>query len=253
MKNDIVSIVTPAYNVEKYIEYAIDSVINQIYTNWELLIIDDNSTDNTREVINSAKKKDSRIKLILINDNKGAAYARNLGLKYAKGNLIAFLDSDDFWLPNKLDKQVKFMLQNNLPISFTRYEAKTEDLSASCYFSQFSEEVSYSQYLKNTIIGMSTSMINKELVGEFEFVNLRTRQDTYLWISLLRKGFNAYGIDDVLTIYRVREDSISSNKFKAAKRVWQIYFNLEKMGLFRSIYYFANYVFNAFKKRYNTK
>lgn len=245
---DLISIITPSYNSSCFICDTINSVINQTYQNWEMLIIDDCSKDNSVEMIQKYVDMDSRIKLLQNDENRGAAETRNNGLKVAKGRFIAFLDSDDIWYKDKLKIQYSIMKKNNYPITFTSYDVvdekgnkKGQIKSVYC--------ISYKEYLKNTIIGMSTSMINKNIVGEFSFYNIKTRQDTYLWMTLLKKGFLAFGINEVLAAYTIRKESISANKFKAAKRVWYLYYNLEKLGFFRSFYYFVNYIFNATKKR----
>lgn len=245
----MVSIIMPCFNGQDFIGDSIKSVINQTYTNWELLITDDCSSDSSLEVIDEFIKKDSRIKLFKLEKNSGAAIARNNSLNNAKGKFIAFLDSDDLWLPTKLEKQVRFMEEYKIPISFTSYEVLDENLNSTNTIIKSVNEIDYSGYLKNTIIGMSTSMIDKDIVGNFEFFNIRTRQDTYLWITLLKRGYKAYGILDILAQYRVRENSISANKWKAAKRVWYLYYELEDLGLFKASYYFLCYMFNAIKKR----
>lgn len=249
MNKDLVSIITPSYNSSSFIEETINSVIAQTYSNWEMIIIDDCSSDNSVDVINQSISKDNRIKLIQNKENKGAAETRNVGLKIAKGRYIAFLDSDDLWLPTKLEEQIAFMEKGNYPISFTKYGIVDEVGKSLDKFVRVVDSVDYTGYMKNTIIGMSTSMIDTELVEPFKFFNIRTRQDTYLWITLLKRGHKAYGINKVLANYRVRKDSISANKFKAAKRVWYLYYNLEKLGFFKSAYYFAHYAFNAVVKK----
>ncbi len=252
MKNKevLVSVITPLYNGEQFIESTIESVVNQTYDNWEMIIVDDVSTDNSVEIVEEIAKNDTRIKLYKSEVNGGAAVARNKALQHAKGRMIAFLDSDDIWLPSKLEIQVKFMLENNYPISFTSYEVMNEKLESTGTTIKSVESIDYYGYLKNTIIGMSTSIIDKKIVGDFEFFNIRTRQDTYLWLTLLKRGFKAYGIGNILAYYRVHSNSISSNKVKAAKRVWYMYYKMEKLGFFRSSYYFGHYAFNAVKKRF---
>ena len=142
------------------------------------------------------------------------------------------------------------MLNNNYEISFTNYELVDEKSKSLNKFVKSVTKIDYHGYLKNTIIGMSTSMIDRSKTGFFKFVNLRTRQDTYLWISLLKEGFYAYGIDSALAKYRVRNDSISANKISAARQVWYLYYNLEKLGFIKSAYYFTFYAYNAIKKRF---
>ncbi|MDM1450403.1 glycosyltransferase family 2 protein [Myroides odoratimimus] len=244
-----VSIIMPSYNSAYFIADSIRSIQKQTFEDWELIISDDCSSDNSFALISELANQDNRIKVYRLDKNGGAALARNNSLKYAKGRFIAFLDSDDLWKPEKLEKQLKFMLDNNYPISFTSYEVLDENLKSTNTIINSVKEIDYSGYLKNTIIGMSTSMIDRDKVGSFEFFNIRTRQDTYLWITLLKRGFKAYGIQEILAQYRVRSNSISANKWKAAKRVWYLYYDLEKLGLFKASYYFSCYMFNAIKKR----
>lgn len=246
----LVSIITPAYNSEKFILDTINSVRSQTYKNWELIIIDDKSQDRTEEIVGKITKIDKRIKLLTNSINEGAAVSRNRGLEEAKGQFISFLDSDDIWLDNKLDTQISFMRKHNYPISFTSYMLVNENGEFMNKVIKSVPSIGYKGLLKNTIIGMSTSMINRNIVDEnFSFINIRSRQDYYLWLSLLKRGHIAYGIDEVTVKYRVRSNSISSNKIKGAKKVWDIYYKIEKLGMLKSSYYFVFYVFNAFKKR----
>jgi teichuronic acid biosynthesis glycosyltransferase TuaG len=249
MSQELVSIITPSYNSGEFISETIKSIQNQTYRNWELLITDDFSSDNTVKIIKSFIKDDNRIQLFQLDKNSGAAMARNNSIKRALGRFIAFLDSDDTWLPNKLITQLKFMTYNKAPISFTSYFLMNDKGVSLNKTIKSIEKVNYHQYLKNTIIGMSTSMIDTSKVSHIVFKNIRTRQDTYLWISLLKQGHTAYGIGEPLGIYRVRSNSISANKIKSALQVWKLYFNFEKLGFIKSLYYLIFYLFNAIKKR----
>ncbi len=246
---DLVSIVTPTYNSGNFISETIQSILNQSYTNFELIVIDDCSKDNTVEIVKTFSEKDSRVNLIQLELNSGAAVARNIGLENSKGRFIAFCDCDDIWFENKLEYQIRFMLEKSIPISFTSYQLINEKGVSMNKVINAIDKITYLEYLKNTIIGMSTAMIDTSLVKEFRFENIRTRQDTMLWITLLKRGHVAYGIKEVLVKYTVRSNSISANKFKAASKVWDLYYNMEKMGLFKSSYYFIFYVLNAIKKR----
>lgn len=246
---NLISIITPSFNSENYLEETIKSVINQTYLNWELIIIDDCSVDKSVEIVEKYCAIDKRIKFIKNKFNCGAAITRNNGLEIAKGRFIAFCDCDDIWFENKLEYQINFMLEKSIPISFTSYQLINENGESLNKVINAIDRITYLEYLKNTIIGMSTSMIDTSLVKEFRFENIRTRQDTMLWITLLKRGHVAYGIKEVLVKYTVRSNSISANKFKAASKVWDLYYNMEKMGLFKSSYYFIFYVFNAIKKR----
>jgi teichuronic acid biosynthesis glycosyltransferase TuaG len=244
-----VSIITPTFNSEKYIKKTIQSVINQTYKNWELIIVDDCSSDSTSDIIIEYTKIDSRIKLLVNNVNCGAAISRNRAITQSTGRFLSFLDADDIWFYNKLELQTNFMLINNYPISFTSYCLINDDGENLNQVVNAVKEIGYNGYLKNTIIGMSTSMIDLWQTGVVEFINIRTRQDTYLWISLLKKGFKAYGIDSILVNYRLSKNSISKNKFKAAKNVWILYYKYENFGILKSFYYFSYYLLNAIKKR----
>lgn len=246
----LVSIITPCYNSEEFIVATIASIQAQSYKNWELLLIDDTSSDNTVAVIKQIAKSDERIKYFINKVNSGAAISRNKGLENAKGRFITFLDSDDLWYPNKLEKQINFTIKKKAAISFTSYDLIDENGTAMNKIVNTVLSLNYTEHLKNTGIGMSTSMIDTTIVTKkFNFVNIRTRQDCYLWITLLKRGHVAYGMPDILASYRVRKGSISSNKIKAAKQVWYLYYHLEKLGIFKSSYYFSFYVLNALKKR----
>ena len=248
-QNHLISIILPTYNSETFISETIFSVINQTYQNWELIIIDDCSTDNSMSIVDSFSKNEKRIKFFKNKTNSGAAISRNIGLENSSGRFISFIDSDDVWELNKLEIQIKFMIVNNYPISFTEYNLIDEKGISLNKTIKVVKEIDYYGYLKNTIIGMSTSMIDLTKTEKFEFKNIRTRQDTYLWITLLKRGLIAQGLNKTLVNYRVRKDSISANKYKAAKQVWKLYYNFEKLGLLKSTYYFSYYIFNAIKKR----
>lgn len=246
---DLVSVIMPCYNSAHFISETIQSIVNQTYKNFELIIVDDCSFDNTIEIVKYFASNDSRIKFVQLENNSGAAIARNRGLEIAKGRFIAFCDCDDLWFENKLENQVRFMLEKSIPISFTSYQLVNEDGKSINQVINAIERISYKEYLKNTIIGMSTSMIDTSLVNQFRFENIRTRQDTLLWITLLKRGHIAYGLNEILVKYTIRSNSISANKFKAALKVWDLYYSMEKMGFYKSSYYFLFYIFNAVKKR----
>lgn len=243
--NDLVSIITPVYNSEKYIGSTINSVLEQTYPHWEMIIADDCSNDNTENVVRQFS--DSRIKYFKLENNSGAAVARNEALDRAKGNYIAFLDADDLWKPNKLDNQLTFMKKNNIGFSFTGYEILREPKNKVI---QVPKTQNYSQFMKNTIIGTLTVMINKEIVGDVRFVNVRKDHDSMTWAKLLREGNTAYGLNESLAYYRKVEGSISNDKFKAAKTHWNNCLQIEKLSLPLCSYYFFFYSLNAIKKHY---
>jgi teichuronic acid biosynthesis glycosyltransferase TuaG len=245
-----VSIITASFNSEKYISKTIESVINQSYKNWELLITDDYSTDHTIEIIESYSKKDSRIKFFKLKKNSGAAVARNNSINNSKGKYIAFIDSDDLWEMNKLNEQLFFMKDNNVHFSFTAYKiiddngnstGKTVDSSQTGSFS-------YKDMLaKKATLGCSTVMLNKKAFKDlFNMPLLRTGQDYAFWLKLLKNtNQEAFILPIAFTQYRINPKSISRNKLKKAKRQWAIYRNNENLNFVTSLYYFCFYAFRA--------
>ncbi|EGT3601053.1 glycosyltransferase family 2 protein [Clostridium perfringens] len=249
MDDNLVSIITPVYNAERFIGETINSVINQEYKNWEMILVDDCSKDNSENIIKQFAKNDKRIKYIKLSENSGAAISRNIAIQNAKGRYIAFLDSDDIWTSDKLKVQINFMKKNNIGFSFSSYEVMDEGGELINRTINVPEKISYKEYLKNTIIGCLTVVIDRKICGEFEVVNIRKNQDMATWLSILKKGNTAYGINKKLGMYRIVGGSISNNKFKAAKSVWNTYRDIEKMSIVKSAYYFLYYAFNATIKR----
>lgn len=247
-KGHLISIITPAYNASKYIQYTIQSVKSQTYKNWELIIVDDCSQDNTIEIIKKEQLGWNNIKLIELDNNQGAAIARNTAIKNAGGRFIAFLDSDDLWYPQKLEEQLKFMLKNDYAFTFTSYGVINEEGKKTNKIIEVPARIMYEDLLKNTIIGCLTVMIDREKIKDIKMPNIRAGQDTALWLSILRQGNIAYGLNKELSLYRKVKGSISSNKLKAIKRTWRIYRELEKLNLFKSSWYQINYMYNALKK-----
>lgn len=236
-----VSIITPSYNSCFFIEKTIQSVINQTYLDWELIIIDDCSPDNSVEVISKYVEQDERIKLIVLEKNSGAAVARNQGIEEANGRFIAFLDSDDSWHPEKLSKQVKFMLENDYAFTYTAYHKVDEN---GIYLSPVNIplKTSYNELLKTCVIGCLTAMYDTKKLGKVYFPLIRKRQDFALWLKVLKVEAYAYGLNEDLANYTVRSDSISANKFKAAQYNWHLYRNIEKLSILKSLYYFSHYM-----------
>ena len=243
--DELVSIITPVYNSEKYISDTINSVLAQTYTNWEMLIADDCSSDNSAEIIN--RYTDSRIKYIKLESNSGAAIARNKALEKAKGNYIAFLDSDDAWKPEKLEKQLKFMMEKDVGFSFAGYEIIRDKKNK---IIEVPDTLNYNQFMKNTIIGTLTVMLSRKHVGDVRIVDVKKDHDSMTWAKLLRQGNIAYGLNESLAYYRKVEGSISNNKIKAAKNHWNNLRQIEKLSLPKAMYFYFFYVINAIKKHY---
>ena len=248
INHHLVSIITPAYNCAEYIEECIESVLNQTYQNWEMLIVNDKSTDNTQFIVESYAKKDRRIKLFNQEKNAGAAAARNKALELSQGRFVAFLDSDDAWKPNKLERQLEFMLENKYGFTFTSYEIMSVKPLDKKKIFRVPEKINYNQYLRNTIIGNLTVIMDKELLGVIR-VEVGYLEDVLTWMKYLRQGHIAYGLDENLAMYRVAENSVSSNKFKNAKRYFWCLREKQKLSLIKSIYCQIGYMFNATKKR----
>ncbi|MFO7790644.1 MAG: glycosyltransferase family 2 protein [Bacteroidales bacterium] len=245
----MISIITPAYNASQFISDTIDSVAGQTFKDWELLIVDDCSRDNTAEIVQAYADHDSRIKLIKNTENTGAAEARNVALRQAKGHYIAFLDSDDMWKPGKLEKQLSFMQGNDYAFTFTGYECVNEKADRVLYRVKAKHRFSYRKFLRNTAIGTLTVMINRDKTGFFEMPRIRSSHDMALWLDIMKRGYKAYGLNECLAQYRLVEGSNTAGKLKAAKDVWKVYRDIEKLNLMYSCFNFAGYAVNAIIKR----
>lgn len=248
---ELVSIITPVYNCEKIIEETIDSVQGQTYKNWEMILVDDCSIDKSGEIITQIAKSDSRIKYFRLNENSGAAVARNYALKQSNGRFVAYLDADDLWDKHKLEHQVKFMIENKYAFSCTDYEKINEAGNSLKKIVKIPKKVDYNLFLRNTIIQTVGVMIDTNLTGKELLVmpNIRRRQDAATWCQLLKSGFDCYEVPEKLSYYRVMSNSLSSNKIKAIKGTWYLYRKIEKLSLLQSCFCFMGYAFNAIKKR----
>lgn len=247
----LVSIITPVYNCEQLLPETIECVINQSYKNWEMLLVDDCSTDNSANIVKEYAKKDSRIKYIKLDENSGAAIARNTALSKSKGRFISYLDSDDLWKKDKMEKQVNFMLENNYAFTCTDYEKIDEQGNSLNKIVKIPKKVNYNLFLRNTIIQTVGVMVDTKITGKNVLImpNIRRRQDAATWCQLLKVGFDCYELPENLSYYRVVTNSLSSNKFKAVKGTWTLYRDIEKLPLWKSCFCFVGYAFNAVKKR----
>lgn len=246
---DLVSIVIPVYNSEKFIDETISSVLEQTYENWELFLVNDCSTDNSAKLIKKYLK-DDRIHLINNKVNSRAAISRNNGIKKANGKYICFLDADDKWDKEKLEKQIKFMKEKDCAFSFTSYEFADKDCIPNGKKVIVPDKINYSQALKNTTIWTSTVMFDMTKLSKDDIYmpNVKS-EDTASWWSILKKIDYAYGLKDILSFYRRTEGTLSSNKFEAIKRIWNLYRNVEHMNIFKSSYCFCFYAFRAVARR----
>ena len=245
----LVSIIVPCYNMEKYIADTMMSVKRQTFPNWELLVVDDVSTDKTVTIIESYGKEDSRIHWFVKEKHTGIAASRNQAIGVAKGRFFAFLDADDVWHLEKLERQLEFMLEHKVGFSYSSYDLIDETGKPLEKVIKTAGTLTYNDFLRNTIIGCSTVMIDTDIVGRVTVPDFRTSEDTATWLDILKQGFKAYAIEESLTSYRIREKSASSNKWRAATDLWKVYRNHEKMSFFKTAYFFFCYAFNAVKKR----
>lgn len=240
-----VSIITPIHNVADFLGDMLESVLAQTFDQWELILVDDLSTDNSVEIAQSFIAKDQRIKLIELTQNSGSAVARNSGIEAAMGRFIAFLDSDDTWLPTKLEKQIAFMLASGHVFTYTAYE-KINTKGQFVGKVGVPDRVSYRDMLKTCYIGCLTVIYDTTYFGKQEMPLIRRRQDYGLWLSLLKKVDYAYGLPEVLGQYRVHDKSISANKLVTATYTWRLYRQIEKLSFLKSCYFFAHYAVRGF-------
>ncbi len=243
---DLVSIITPAYNASSYLVETINCVQSQTYQNWELLIIDDCSTDNTYAIAEDVRLKDGRIKLIKAEENGGVAKARNIGLEQANGDYIAFVDSDDLWKSDKLEKQLAFMKEKGCVLSYTDFQ-KFNTLDGSLgKVMRCPKKMRANDILKNTAIGCLTVMVDKKQAGEFRMPPLNHTEDNCTWYHILKNtGQTAYNVGEVLSLYRDGNASMTKNKGKSAKQQWETYRCYFKFSRIKSAYYFTLYAINA--------
>lgn len=252
MTNDkLVSIIIPVYNAFRFLEETINSIQEQTYSNWEAIFIDDCSSDNSYNLIKKYQKEDKRIKLIKNKTNSGAAVSRNNGIDHAEGDYLCFLDADDKWHPEKLEKQINFMQELNCEFSFTGYQFANEKCNPNGKIVSVPDKINYKQALKNTTIWTSTVMfdMNKLSKEDIHMPNIKRGQDTATWWKVLKKIKYAYGLNEVLSYYRRTNNSLSANKLTALKRTWNLYRNVEHLNILSSFYNFCWYCFNAVRRR----
>ena len=247
--NSKVSVVVPVYNAEDYIADTIRSVTKQSYNDLELILVDDASTDGSVRII-TEYLSDDRIKLLTNDNPKGAAGARNTGIKAAAGRYIAFLDSDDLWTRDKLAAQVAFMENKDAAFSFTGYEFADENGVGVGKTVRVPETITYHEALKNTTIFTSTVMFDMEKLDKTDIMMPYVKsEDTATWWSLLRNGTKAYGLNESLTLYRRAGKSLSSNKIEAIRRIWNLYRNVEHLSVPYSAFCFCGWAFRAVARR----
>lgn len=243
-----VSIITATYNSLPFIKETYDSIVSQTYTHWEWCVTDDCSSDGTYEYLVELASKDNRIMLNRNKINSGAAVSRNVSLSLATGEYIAFIDSDDLWIPEKIDHQLNFMSEHGYDFSFTAYEIIDElsfPINRVVDASQ-RQPICYEDMLKKkATLGCSTVMLRRTAIDDLYMPLLRTGQDYALWLKILKGGIHAIPFNKVLTRYRIVSNSISRNKYRKAMRQWQIYRDIENLSFLKSSYCFAFYAWRA--------
>jgi teichuronic acid biosynthesis glycosyltransferase TuaG len=243
------SIITPAYNSASFIARTIGSVLMQTYPDWEMIVVDDCSTDGVGEVVAEEAEKDGRIRLIRNARRLGQAASRNTAIEAARGRFIAFLDSDDIWAPMKLERQISFMEKERCPLSFTAYKKIDErDFITSCMV-EVPKKVDYRGLLKTNVIPCLTAVYDTRPLGRvFMRLGLKAHEDHLLWLDILKRGYEARGLNECLGYYRIREGSVSRNKARAALCQWKVYREFERLPLHESVYYFATYAYHGYRK-----
>lgn len=246
-KNPLVSIVTPLFEADKYIAETITSVQSQTYSNWELIIVDDFSKDASVKTVEKYSTQDDRILLVKNEANEGAAVCRNLATELAKGSFIAFLDSDDLWLPNKLEKQLEFMQKNDCNVSFTSYLHIDEKSKPIKKRVKALASLSYKKQHRNNYIGNLTGMYNAGVIGKIASPNIRKRQDWAVWLEAIkRSGKPALGLQEDLALYRVHKESMSGNKFRLISHNFRFYSTHLGHSWISSVYYLLRFFWEYF-------
>jgi glycosyltransferase involved in cell wall biosynthesis len=248
MYKNLVSIITPSFNAADFIAETIESVQNQTYINWEMIIIDDCSTDETIKIIEQFATNDNRIKLHKLKTNSGTAKARNIGIDAAAGKYIAFLDADDMWFNDFIDTSIQTIRETGVPFVFS--SIKRCDENKNFIYSDFivPKTVTYHDILKTNSIVCSTAFLNIEILGKKYMPNIRKRQDMGLWLQYLKEIPFAYGITTPKAIYRIRKNSLSRNKKELLIHQWQFYRKIANLNIFKSTYYMISWAFQGFMK-----
>lgn len=246
--NHLFSIVMPTYNSERYVTEAIASVLQQSYPEWELLIVDDCSTDSTLNIVQDFADRDARIRFFTLAENKGPAAARNLAIQQAQGRYIAFLDSDDIWRPEKLKVQLKYFKNSEYALIYSAYEIIKEDNHSNKQLVRVPQKINYAGLLNATVIATVTAAYDTSKLGVFSMPDIYKRQDYALWLKILRNCQEAYGIQEPLALLRKRSGSLSSKKLSAVMYTWKVYRDIEQLSMLRSFYHFSSYLLRAFVK-----
>jgi teichuronic acid biosynthesis glycosyltransferase TuaG len=248
-----VTVITPAFNAERYIGAAMGSVMAQTFPSWEMIVVDDCSSDGTWALVSARAEQEKRIRCVRMPTNSGSGPARNAALELARGRFVAFLDADDLWDEEKLDRQLRFMRTSGHAFTFTGYRVISESGKALGSAGPFPASIGYKEMLVEQP-GCLTVMLDRDKLGQFRFPPFRRNQDGALWLSLLRSGtLRAFGLDEELASYRAVPASISANKFKSALAVWQVMRRQERIPLLTAMSCFARYALRGTRKHLATR
>ena len=252
MEIPLVSIITPSFNAEKFIAQTIESVQKQTHTNWEMIIVDDCSVDNTFSIIKEIALKDKRIQYLRLEKNSGTGIARNIALSKSKGKYIAFVDSDDLWKPTKLEKQIDYLTTNQLPFTFSFYDCIDEEGNSINKRVEAPRNLSYLQLFFCNYVGNLTGIYDVDYFGKIAISSTRKRQDWMMWLTILKKVKTAQPIPESLAYYRIRENSISASKTDLLKHNFAVYRRFHSFNLFVSLVCLIGFLFTQLliKPRY---
>ena len=253
--NELVSIITPTFNTEKFIRATIESVLNQSYQNWEMILVDDASTDETVSIIKEFAQKDNRLKLTELPKNSGNGFARNIALEKATGKYIAYLDADDLWFPMKLENQIQFLKANNLPFTFSFYDCIDEEGNSLNRRVEAPLELTYDQLFFCNYVGNLTAIYDVDFFGKIVIEATQKRQDWRLWLTILKQIEVTKPVPEILALYRIRKDSISSSKFKLIKHNFGVYREFHGFNFVFSVLLMTRFLFTQLiiKPRYIKK
>ncbi|WP_163409473.1 glycosyltransferase family 2 protein [Flavobacterium ajazii] len=250
--SELVSILTPTYNAEKFIQATIESVLNQTYQNWEMILVDDGSTDQTVPIIEDFAQQDNRIKLFKLSENKGNGFARNAALENAVGKYIAYLDADDLWFPEKIEKQIHFLKRNDLYFTFSFYDSIDEEGNNLNRRVESPNPLTYKELFFCNYVGNLTAVYDADYFGKIILETSQKRQDWRIWLTILKQIKTAEPVPEPLAFYRIRKDSISASKFKLVKHNFGVYREFHGYNFVFSVLLMMRFLFTqlVIKKKY---
>lgn len=244
-KRPLISVIMPAYNAGEYIDDAIASVAGQTYDNWELIVVDDCSSDDTAQIAEKWVTRDARISLLTDSENKGVSWVRNKGIDSAKGEWIALLDSDDLWMPDKLEKQLALAEKTGAELVYCSYMLMAPQGETPFIVP---EKTDYEDTLIKSVISCSTALMKTSVARRYPFQTGYYHEDYVLWISILRDGCSAWGCSEVLAKYRLRPNSRAANKWNSARHRWAVYRDYLQLPFHKSCRVFVQYALAGLKK-----